>query len=218
MNLTIPLTVTAAAAATLALSGAASGQIVTNLLDNPSFESADASGGDVPGAPDYFTFNDVFTTASVSNTGDQSLKAFGPFVDGGGAGAVQGGFAAMEGDVFQAGAFLLNSSTDPLGENNFAVVKVEYLDAGGGVIAAFESAQANADTLPMDVWTPYTATGVAPAGTASAQFVLVHVQIDPITGGSIFADDASFGRVIPEPATVGLAAVGGLALLRRRRN
>jgi hypothetical protein len=161
-----------------------------NLLMNPGFESPDASAGDVFGTADWGGFNDNFTTAAASRSGSQSLKIFGPFFPFGGAGVVQNVGAASEGDVFKLSAWALNSSSDPIDPSNFAVVKLEFLDAGNNVIGFAESPQITS-ALPVDTWTEFSAQATAPMGTASAQAVLVHVQLEPVTGGSVFFDDAS---------------------------
>jgi hypothetical protein len=85
------------------------------------------------------------------------------------------------------------------------------------VISAIESAPINA-SAPDQEWVFMSASGIAPAGTTAAQIVLVHVQLnDPVTGGSVFFDDAALSVVVPEPAS-GLALAGmlSLALVRRR--
>jgi hypothetical protein len=187
-------------------------------LLNPSFESPNASSGDQYGSTNWGAFNDAYTTANVTpNSGLQALKVFGPFFQFGGAGVVQGGFAASAGQQWQASAFLRTNTGDAVQGNNFAVVKIEFLDAGNAVIGAFESPHFTAAN-PQNVWTPEAVIGTAPVNTTSAQIVLVHVQLNsPVTGGSVFFDDAAFG-LVPEPAslagiTMGLGAFG----LRRRR-
>jgi len=187
-------------------------------LLNPGFESPNASGGDQYGSANWSAFNDAYTTITIPpHGGTQALKVFGPFFQFGGAGVVQGGFAASPGQQWTASAFLRNSSADPIQGSNFAVVKVEFLDAGNSVLSGFESPHFTAAN-PQDVWTPEVAIGTAPVNTTSAQIVLVHVQLNsPVTGGSVFFDDAAFG-LVPEPAsmagiTMGLAAFG----LRRGR-
>jgi hypothetical protein len=190
---------------------------VPAALLNAGFESPNASGGDVYGSSNWFAFNDAYTTASVpAHSGTQSLKIFGPFFQGGGAGVVQPGFAASEGDLWEARAYLRNDSTDPMQGSNFAVVKLEFLNASNAVIGFAESPQFNAATSTPNLWTLQSAQGTAPAGTTSAQIVLVHVQLNnPVTGGSVFFDDASFG-IVPEPSGVALLGLAGIGLLRGR--
>ena len=68
------------------------GSAHANLLTNGTFETPDASGGDVPGTAGWTTFETVFTNATdgpgfgpVSHDvgGTQSLKMYGPFFPGG---------------------------------------------------------------------------------------------------------------------------------------
>ncbi len=192
---------------------------VVNVLTNPGFESPNASAGDQYASAGWSGFNDVYTHASgTAHGGSQILKVFGPFFQFGGAGAVQGGFAATPGQTWEASAFLKNDSADPIQGSNFAVVKIEFLDAGNAVIGSQESPHFTAANA-QNVWTPEVATAIAPANTTHAQIVLVHVQINsPVTGGSVFFDDASFG-LVPEPASAAIAlfGFGGLALRRRAR-
>jgi PEP-CTERM motif len=184
------------------------------ILANPGFEADDASGGDVYGALGWGAFNTPYTTTTVTpHSGTQCLKIFGPFFNGGGSGVVQGTFPAAENQVWTATAWAMNSTLDPIDPSNFAVVKIEFLDSTNSVITGIESPHIDS-TLPLDTWTQFTAQGAAPADTVAAQIVLVHVQLDPITGGSVFFDDAT---LIPEPASLALLGLGGLTLLFRRR-
>ena len=216
--------------ALFAVSLLCTGASAANLLLNGGFESPDASGGDVPGAPGapWAGFNDPgnrFTTQTVARSGLQSLKMFGPFdFIGGGIGGTQK-VAAATGDTFVAEIYARNDSSDPIQGNNFGVYKIEYLDAGmnlvsGGILGVdvFESNPINAST-PQDEWTLLgVGTAPAPVGTAFAQAVIVQVQLgdgqDNFVGGSIFWDDASLeNRQIPEPsglALTGLASVAGV--------
>ncbi len=196
-------------------------------LLNPSFEAPDASAGDVPGTADWGTFNNVFTTRQEARTGLQSLKTFGPFFQTGGSGAVQA-LPATAGQVWQGEIYALNASSDPIDNMDFGVYKIEFLDVNnvlvdcgdgpGSPIAGCNVYESNAidGIAPMDQWQLLGVGGVAPAGTVSAQAVIVKVDLDGVNGGSIFWDDASL-RVVPEPASIGLLGLGGLALLFRRR-
>lgn len=195
-----------------------------NVLSDAGFDDTDTSGGDVAAGTSaaWDQFNDAFISSQSAPafSPDNDLKIFGPFFDGGGAGVVQaapGGASA--GEVWQASAYAQNWSGDALGEGNFAVVKIEFLDAGNAVIGAVESSHID-NTLPQDTWTKFSAQGVAPVNTTGAQIVLVHVQLDPISGGSVFFDNASLAKV-PEPTTIVMAGMGLIALAgygtRRRR-
>ena len=183
------------------------------VLANPGFEL----GVDGPGATGWGGFNDHFTSSDFAETGFKSLKVFGPFFHGGGAGVVQGGFAASAGQSWTAAASIFSPTTDFVGVNNFAITKLEFLNAGNSVIGAFESTHFN-QASPANTWVPKSVTGVAPAGTASAQIVLVHVQLDPVDGGAVFYDNASLA-LIPEPTTAALGSIAalGIALVARRR-
>jgi hypothetical protein len=189
-------------------------------LTNPGFDADDASGGDVFGASGWGTFNFAFTTQSVPPlSSPNTLKIFGPFFQFGGSGVVQGGFAASEGQLWEASAYARIDGSDAMDPQNFAVVKLEFVNSSNTVIGFAESPQINTTSLPLNTWQQFTAQGTAPSGTTTAQIVLVHVQLDnPPAGGSVFFDNAAFG-VIPEPvsAVLGfLGLVGFVGSLRRR--
>jgi hypothetical protein len=189
-------------------------------LVNPNFDAVDASAGDVFGAPGWSSFNFAFTTQGVPGlSSPNSLKIFGPFFQFGGSGVVQGGFAASPGELWEASAYARIDSSDMIDPQNFAVVKLEFLDSSSTVIGFAESPQITTTSLPVNTWQQFVAQGTAPAGTTSAQIVLVHVQLDnPPAGGSIFFDNTAFG-IVPEPATAALAGLGLIGMLgfRRRR-
>lgn len=203
-----------------------------NLLENSSFESPDASGGDIPDAGDpFFNFgveNTRFTNTFAANTGSQSLKLFGPFdVIGGGTGFGQT-LPASAGQIYEASIFARNDSADPIGGDNFAVAKIEFLDAGLGPVGGsfelgvnvFETSPIDGD-LPLNAWTPFSvSSNAAPDGTAHVNFIGVHVQLGDgtgnVTGGSVFLDDASL-LLVPEPGAFALAGLGTAVLLGMQR-
>ena len=187
-----------------------------NLLGNPSFETPDASGGDVPNAPGapWTAFSDPnvrYTTQLLARTGSQSLKMFGPFdFIGGGVGATQK-LPAAPGDTFVGEIYAQNFSGDAIEGNNFGVLKLEFLNASNNLVSGvaggllgvdvFESNKIDA-TTPLDEWTLLgVGTAPAPAGTAFVNLVVVQVQLGtnfmpPFVGGSIFWDDASLTKAL----------------------
>jgi hypothetical protein len=189
-------------------------------LVNPGFDADNASGGDVFGASGWGAFNFAFTTEFTPPlSSPNTLKIFGPFFQFGGSGVVQGGFAAGAGQTWEASAYARIDSRDAMDPQNFAVVKLEFLDSTNTVIGFAESPQITTTSLPADTWQQFTAQGTAPAGTTTAQIVLVHVQLDnPPAGGAIFFDNAAFG-LIPEPtsALLGVLGLAGLTGFARRR-
>jgi len=180
------------------------GGAIVDLLTNGDFETGDASSGFIDGTPVGWdgSFNgvslgsclfDSCQQVPVPRSGDQVLKMFGPFVPEGAAGAYQD-VEAIPGETYTASAWANNSSVDPLQGSNLADVQLFFLDANGDVIGGGPAAEllAGVDDLPVDTWVQLEVSAVAPAGTAFARIQLLHIQLNnPVTGGSIFWDDAS---------------------------
>jgi hypothetical protein len=205
----------------LAVGALAFAPVATAGLVNAGFEDGNAQPNqDVFGAPGWGGFNSHFTTEQAARTGTQSLKIFGPFSPFGGAGAVQG-ISASPGQLIEASAWGFDAgAADPDGfqGTNFGVVQLRFADAANNTLGVIDSAPINA-SAPDQVWVFMSASGVAPAGTTTAEIILLHVQLNvPVTGGSVFYDDASLGVVVvPEPAAgLGLAGLSLLSLRRRR--
>jgi hypothetical protein len=75
----------------------------------------------------------------------------------------------------------------------------------------------NLTTPPTSDYSQFMLSGVAPAGADSARVVYAIQTFggEPTNTGTVFVDDVSF--VVPEPASVGLAVIAGIALLATRR-
>ncbi|MBP7933719.1 MAG: hypothetical protein KA354_03630 [Phycisphaerae bacterium] len=222
------ITVGISLAAMFALLSPVGSAVAANLLANPGFEAPDAAAGDQTGVTGWNEFGEPWTrwvTRGVpANSGLQSLKMFGPWSQWAGTGMTQA-FPAAEGQLWEAGVYSRNDSIDAMQGANFCVMKVEFYDASGAPAGGGWATGVNlfevrvADALsPLNTWQYFTTGPItAPAGTAVAQYVLVEVQgNDPVTGGSVFLDDASFG-IVPEPASFSLLALASLAFLRRPR-
>ena len=175
----------------------------------------DASGGNqgdcAPGdLGAWSTFNCNFVTSTLGPSsapvshdagGTQSLIQYG--VDAGAENVIE----ALEGDFVELSAWAMSWEPDPF--NNLVIVQLTFWDAPGGRLGGGNQIGAAIETfadslgnqpytlLPQDGaevsdWTRMSVSGVAPAGTQSAQVLLIHVLIDgtPDTG-AIYWDDVS---------------------------
>ena len=186
-----------------------------NPLTNGTFETPDATGGVVSGAPGWDTFESVFTNATDGPTfgpvshdagGTQSLKMFGPFTGTGAAAGASQNVPGTAGTTYQLDAWVMNWTGDPFG--NLGILQLNFLDAGGGALAGgvevtvdpFGTADVDLsviqDGAEISDWTQLSLSAVAPAGTAEVQAFLLHIQTgDPCcTGGSLFWDDVSLNE------------------------
>ncbi|MCB9338778.1 MAG: HYR domain-containing protein [Lewinellaceae bacterium] len=168
-----------------------------NVLANPSFEAGGPFDSQI--TDNWTNFGPAFRLfASVSppfftHDGNVMLKTFG------GAAGVFQDFPVTVGDQLNGSAWIRNASFDPIGPNQFAVVKFEFLDAANTVLSFVESPQFTAANLPTDVWTQATVSATVPAGTVNARFVVVSVTLSG--GGAVMFDDAS--------VTIGTGGISG---------
>jgi hypothetical protein len=196
------------------------GPASANLLINPGFESPAFVGAEAAGAGDGWTpFNANYRIQGQppigpagAHGGTVVLKVFGV------AGAFQD-FPASEGQTWNGGAWILNDSADPMAGGQVAAVNIEWLDVGGGQISfisngTFTLAACEGCSAPSDTWTLQTITGVAPAGTAFARFVLITGDFQPGgAGGAPRYDDAFFE--LQDPIQVEATTFGRLKVLYR---
>ncbi len=216
MNKTFRTLVALVATAMLASTASA------NLLGNPGFESpaTPAAPPEYPGAGDFWTSfgGGIFTvnsTVNSPNSGDQSLKMFGGCCSG----AYQQ-FPANPNETWNGGAWIKNSSLDPMGGGQVAAVNIEWIQADGmtqSTIVPFISNGTFTAASPLDTWTLQTITGAAPADAAFARFVVITGDFLPGgPAGAPFYDDAFF-ELVPEPGSIGLLSFGLLGLMGLRR-
>jgi hypothetical protein len=76
----------------------------------------------------------------------------------------------------------------------------------------------NSTPVPALSYSPFSLTATAPAGadTARIVFAVQSFSTSPLGNGVVFVDDISFAPV-PEPGTIALLSLGGLALVAMRR-
>lgn len=175
---------------------AASPALAVNLLVNPGFESPATT----PPPPEYYGAGDgwtsfgggIYTIDSTvgipPNTGNQLLKVYGGCCSG----AWQQ-FPAAPGETWNGGAWVMNSSLDPMGGGQVAAVNIEWIAPDGVTQVTFISNGTFSAASPLDTWTLQTITGVAPPGTGFARFVVITGDFLPGgPAGAPFYDDAFF--------------------------
>lgn len=208
--------VAALAAGTLLVASTTS-EAALNLLVNPGFETPSAAGGDVttPGSGwsgwnNWVAPYSAYITAAVAHSGAQSGKTF----SGQYAGIYQS-VPVTAGETYEASAWFMKWSADPIQAPTTLDVRLTFrdganVDIGGPVISTPLAAAA----MAPDTWTQLSVQAVAPAGAESVEFLMF--MINPTNaGGAMYADDASL-VMVPEPAVLGLSALGVVGLLRRR--
>jgi len=157
-----------------------------------------------------FNFNFVASvdgpsSAPVSHDagGTQSMKQFG--VDGGATNTIE----SFAGDTVELTAWAMNWVGDPF--NNLAIVQLTFWDAPGGSTGGgnqvgiaietfadtigtpgFTDLSVVQDGAEVSDWSEMSVSAIAPAGTQSAQVLLIHVLTEGTPdGGAIFWDDIS---------------------------
>ena len=201
-------------------------------LANASFETPDASGGDVAGAgAPWNSFNSNFTSSNLfgppvffvnpdAHSGTQVLKQFG--ID---AGSFQD-LSASAGEEWVASAWAQSWAGDP--NNNTGLMQLFFRDANdvnlcdpGGFNACSQSVFDTSQ--PVDTWVQLMTSAFAPTGTTTARIQLLLVpDANTPAGGALFWDDASLEvSAVPVPAAVWLFGSGLLGLVgvaRRKKS
>lgn len=233
----------AALGSALALSALVAPVQAQNLLTNGNLDATSVSsqvlatptGWDVSASRDITgAFNDGASSegfANVLDPGGQGLF-FKPFqgnaVDGNISVRLSQTVAGSPGLPYTltgwagAGASYIGL-TDP---NVQSLFTIDFLDSGNNVISSstLDLKAAGLGVGPAQppatgfAYKQFTVSALAPLGTASvrASASMLGAYGNPAGGDQAFVVDA-FTLVVPEPASLGLAGIAGLALLARRR-
>lgn len=161
---------------------------------------------------DSFTFNGHYGSWSNPATRTSGASSFTVAATGFG-----GGFKDIQPNVDATGEttveFDVTVNTGPAG-----VVLVLADDDGTQYNYGWFGREAGSYLLTMDVLTPsWVSADGNTAGLDLATLSFIHVQVDPGTNTGPYSVSFNNLQLIPEPATLALAAVGGGAMLLRRR-
>ncbi|MBN2190909.1 MAG: PEP-CTERM sorting domain-containing protein [Candidatus Aureabacteria bacterium] len=119
------------------------------------------------------------------------------------------------GTQYVASAFFNRQSDITPGE---ALFKIEWLNAGGGVVKTDEGTTLFNNTHTAGLWHSLSDVFTAPADTVSAKYEIVFKKTGAGDPNDIWVDDASFD-VVPEPTSIvllGLGLVGLISITRRK--
>lgn len=200
--------------AVIALSLAASAG-AANLAVNGGFEDPVTSDG-----PPFVGFWEVFNggagsssgnSAVMPRTGLQSLEVSILNTDNTFAGAFQDVTGLTPGLEYTLSGWHASLSS-PL--DLTAEVRIEWRNSGSNTEI---SRTPNLTPVPASLYSPFELTAAVPVGADTARFVYA---IQTFTGGAgnngtVYVDDISFA-VVPEPSSLILLGVGGLALVAMR--
>ena len=185
----------------------------SHAVVNPGFEDPITFDGP-PFVGFWEGFNGGGATAGNSSlmarTGSQSLRlSIGNTINTF-AGAFQDLSGLASGTEYVFGGWHATSS-NPLDVG--VELRIEWRNAGGEV-----SRTPNMTPIPGAAFAPFSLTATVPVGADVARIVyaIQSFSTAPSGNGVVFVDDISF-TVVPEPGTVILFGLGGLALVAMRR-
>jgi len=221
---TVALASTFASAMTCGL--LTSGAWAQNLLTDPGFENQISAPNPNPtGTPGWANFSGAgFLSTPAAHSGSWVLYT----PDDGGNYAVPGtyeDFAASPGEVFTLSGWVYTPNALVTNSNDFAILQMSFFSGSPpsnyatGTNLATDGVNigdpigGGAIPLPQGVWTYASVTGTAPAGTNSMGAYILNIDAD--SNADFYFDDMSL--TVPEPASLGVLAIGSLAFLRRRR-
>jgi PEP-CTERM motif len=203
-----------------------------NLLTDPGFELQTAAPNPNPtGIPGWGNFGGAnFLSTPLAHSGSWVLDT----PDNGGGYNVPGSyqtFIASPGQTFTLSSYVYTPNALVAQSNDYAILQLDfysgaapsdyamgtdYLTVGTDIGTPAGAAPAGLVTLPQATWTLASVSATAPAGTNTMACYLLDINAD--SNADFYFDDASLTATsVPEPASLGLLCLGGIAALHRRR-
>ena len=203
--------VTFLAVAGLVCALAVAGSAQANMVPNAGFEIADVGDPNMPADWTILQSADKVVWSDEAYTGSKCMEL--QYNNPEAIISPTERIAVTAGTEYTFGACLKSTNgAEAVGPN----ARLKWFDAAGDVVEVpygWNNWQWYAVTAPVE-WTELTAVTIeAPAGAASVEYAWLYTWKGDSSSG-VYIDDVS---MTPEPATMGLLALGGLAMLRRRR-
>lgn len=212
-------------------------QAQINLLNNGSFETGDTSGWDDSSPVGAFSVGAPSPAGAQDGSNALLMSALDNTVPSVFQGAFDGSFQipAVEGDEFNFSAYMLTEDAFTSTGFTAGIIKIVFEDSAGNdlvpasvSIGALNTANPGAEGLPFltvdstpDTWIFSETQAVAPANTASVQFLLLNVNFGGNGGAGVdMYFDNAFAYQVPEPSTYALLfgfGALGFVLYRRRK-
>ncbi len=165
------------------------------LVENPSFELPGAEPGQVLAG--WCNFGQVGVAIDVAVHGRQSATVSGPGTVGWDISALWQPFEAAAGDRFRITVHAMHRASSPIVGQASAIVNVEWRDGGGGLIDFGTWTLLDASS-PTDCLRRFEfETGPAPAGTATARYLVGFLQSPAQESGTAVFDMVDIHRVEP---------------------
>lgn len=151
----------------------------TGTLVNAGFEAGSTAG--------WNRFGNVFLSSLSTHAGTWSVKVGGQNTGGANSSGLYQDLAALGGQHWRVAAWMNSPTNESLAATNQVFLKLEFMNASYtfiGVVTSRYFAVADA----RGVYQPFSAQGVAPAGTAWVRATMIFNQFNN-AAGSVYVDD-----------------------------
>jgi len=169
-----------------------------NVLVNPGFEDAGFPPNVFDGWTDFGNGNGNVSQVSFDIQepfeGLFSAKLFGQFTGAENASGMFQDFDTEPGETWKVEVRALHQEGDAIVGPNLALANIEWRDENLNLLDFVATTALDANS-PTDEWILVSNEATAPEGTAVVRVALFFLQLDGVSPGAAFFDDASFEMV-----------------------